>query len=129
MFCKFEYILINTTITCRMKIVISSFTKDEFFSFSNQVMRKKLILFFKRRNHARKQRVSAPVVGKVWLKFQVFVSAPWTPQNWHTDFHGQYNSHIIPDESEEIRIVGALLSSLFTKSYRILSLSGYHSIV
>ena len=46
--------------------------------FRNQVMRKKLILFFKRRNHARKQRVCVPAVRKALWKFlQVFVLALW----------------------------------------------------
>lgn len=35
------------------------------FFHRNQVMRKKLILFFKRRNHARKQRVSVCVCARV----------------------------------------------------------------
>lgn len=44
------------------------------FLFSNQVMRKKLILFFKRRNHARKQRVRAGLLWKV-LYSESFISS------------------------------------------------------
>ncbi len=62
--------------------------------FSNQVMRKKLILFFKRRNHARKQRVSVPAVRKAWWKFLgICVNA----LDIHTHSHGQCNIHIISD--------------------------------
>lgn len=49
--------------SCSVCSVCSFFAEREckhtvFFCCRNQVMRKKLILFFKRRNHARKQRVS-----------------------------------------------------------------------
>lgn len=45
--------------------ILDLFIELVVFHFRNQIMRKKLILFFKRRNHARKQRVSASVIWKV----------------------------------------------------------------
>lgn len=43
------------------------------FFYSNQVMRKKLILFFKRRNHARKQRVSGSAFVELFGKSRGYV--------------------------------------------------------
>lgn len=63
--------LANCCCSCWMEKVRPSLTHSltHTFCFSNQVMRKKLILFFKRRNHARKQRVSGPIVATFFFSF------------------------------------------------------------
>lgn len=56
-----------------------------FIAFRNQAMRKKLILYFKRRNHARKQWVSRELLGpRPWQMGQLLLQLP-SHEHWTED--------------------------------------------
>lgn len=78
-------IFVYVQVACQFMVlcIVSWFRVAEckhagFYCFRNQVMRKKLILFFKRRNHARKQRVSVTVTVTLDKSVSVLPSREFT---------------------------------------------------